>query len=156
MGHAALARNLGVVAAMCTAGMLAAVTLPSRAVAATVEVTVMGVRNVRGHVRVQLCTRETFLTKACPYQESAPAQIGATILRFADVAPGVYAAQAFHDETDQGVVHQGLFGIPRERLGFSNDAPVHFHAPRFKDAAFEVGPDAETITLRLRRFFPGG
>jgi uncharacterized protein (DUF2141 family) len=135
--------------------VLTALAPASRAEATIVEVAVTGVPDTRGHVRVELCTRDTFLTEACPYQGAAPAQVGATVVRV-DAPPGVYAAQAFQDVTDQGVVHQNFLGVPRERVGFSNDAAVHVRGPRFKDAAFLVGIEAQRITLKLRRFFTGG
>jgi uncharacterized protein (DUF2141 family) len=113
---------------------------------------VTGVVEARGHVRVELCTQTTFLTQDCPYGGAAPAKVGATVVRI-EAPPGVYAAQAFQDLTDQGVIHQNFLGVPREKVGFSNDAPVHMHGPRFKDAAFLVGDEVERVTLRLRRFF---
>lgn len=120
---------------------------------ANVQVAVTGVENSRGHVRVELCTRATFLTEDCPYQGVAPAQPGATIVTVAQVPPGEYAAQAFHDVTDQGVVHQNFLGVPKERIGFSNDAPLHLRGPRFREAAFIVGDPLQRITLRLRKLF---
>ena len=134
---------------------VAALAVAAPATAAIVEVAVTGVADSRGHVRVELCTRETFLTEDCPYQGAAPAKVGSTVVRIAEVPPGVYAAQAFHDETDQGVIHQNLLGVPRERVGFSNDAPLRVRGPRFKDAAFSVGDEFKRITLRLRRLFGG-
>ncbi len=135
------------------AAWLALLATAAPAGAAVVEVAVTGVAEARGHVRVELCTRDTFLTQACPYQGAAPAQVGDTVVRIAEVPPGLYAAQAFQDETDQGVVHQNLLGVPRERVGFSNDAPLRVRGPRFKDAAFPVEDPAQRITLRLRRLF---
>ena len=123
--------------------------------AATVEVTVTGVTDERGHIRVELCTQETFLKPNCPYQGQAPATVGATVVRVEQVPPGVYAAQAFDDVTDQGVVHQNFLGIPREKIGFSNDAPLHLHGPRFSDAAFTVDSDICRITFRVRHLFGG-
>ncbi len=117
--------------------------------ASLVEVAVTGIAQARGHVRVELCTRTTFLTRDCPYQGNAPAMRGATLVEISNVPPGEYAAQAFHDETDQGVVHQNAFGIPRERIGFSNDAPLHIQGPRFIDAAFSVGSEMRRITLKV-------
>jgi uncharacterized protein (DUF2141 family) len=75
------------------------------------------------------------------------------MVEIAQVPPGEYAVQAFHDVTDAGRVHQNLLGIPREPIGFSNDAPVRLKGPRFEDAAFIVGQDVRRITLRLRRLF---
>jgi uncharacterized protein (DUF2141 family) len=121
--------------------------------AGLVEIAVTGIAQARGHVRVELCTKTTFLTKDCPYQGMAPAMRGATLVQISNVPPGEYAAQAFHDETDQGVVHQNAFGIPRERIGFSNDAPLRASGPRFNDAAFSVGGEMRRITLRVKHLF---
>jgi uncharacterized protein (DUF2141 family) len=118
-----------------------------------VEISVTGVHDARGHVRVDICTRDTFLKGSCPYSGEALATPGATLVTVADVPPGQYAVQAFHDETDQGVVHQNVLGIPKEAIGFSNNAPLRLHGPRFSDAAFSVGHNVERITLRLRRLF---
>jgi uncharacterized protein (DUF2141 family) len=141
---------MGALTAMTVVTVVAA---PARA--ALVEIAVTGVTEARGHVRVELCTKDTFLTSSCPYQGQAPATVGATVVKIAEVPPGEYAAQVFHDETDQGVVHQDLLGIPREKIGFSNDAPLHIQGPRFKDAAFMVGSELERITLKVRRLFGG-
>ena len=121
--------------------------------ATMVEVAVTGVSDARGHVRVELCTKDTFLTAACPYQGAAPATPGLTTVTIAEVPPGEYAVQAFHDDTDGGVVHQNILGIPRERIGFSNNAPLHIRGPLWKDAAFSVGNEMARITLKLRHLF---
>ncbi|MDB5480660.1 MAG: uncharacterized protein JWO83_1713 [Caulobacteraceae bacterium] len=153
MAHHASVGRLISGATLTATVALALLVPPAPARAAMVEVAVTNVTDARGHVRVELCTQNTFLTQACPYQGAAPAQVGATVVRIAEVPPGVYAAQAFHDETDQGVIHQNILGVPREGVGFSNDAPVHVRGPRFRDAAFLVGDEVQKITLRLRRFF---
>ena len=148
-------RHCGIVAALARPALAAAALLacapPVRA--ALIEVAVTGVEEARGHIRVDICTRDTFLKTACPYQGVAEAKVGATIVKIAGVPPGLYAAQVFHDETDQGVVHQNILGIPREAIGFSNDAPLRVRGPRFVDAAFSVEHGVERITLRLRRLF---
>jgi len=153
MAHIASVRRFIVGAAVGAAGGLAALAIATPAAATSVEVAVTGVARARGHVRVELCTRDTFLTQDCRYQGAAPAEVGATVVQIPEVPPGVYAAQAFQDETDQGVIHQNFLGVPRERVGFSNDAPLHLRGPRFKDAAFPVGDEVKRITLRLRRLF---
>jgi uncharacterized protein (DUF2141 family) len=141
---AAIARRWAVGLVLLVTGSIA-----GAAEASAVEVTVTGVTDSRGHIRVELCTRETFLKPDCPYKGVAPATLGATVVRI-EAPPGVYAAQAYADVTDQGVVHQNFFGIPREKIGFSNDAPVHMRAPRFDVAAFTVGQDTCRITFRVR------
>ncbi|HEX3406868.1 MAG TPA: DUF2141 domain-containing protein [Caulobacteraceae bacterium] len=123
--------------------------------AADIEVDVTGVEQARGHVRVAICTQDTFLKQSCPYEGAAAATPGVTVVKVDGVRPGVYAAQVFHDDTDAGVVHQNLLGIPREAVGFSNDAPLHLSGPRFSEAAFQVRASAARITLKLRRLLGG-
>jgi uncharacterized protein (DUF2141 family) len=150
--HTRLDFAMALVLALSTAVALA----PRAAKAAPVEIAVAGVAEARGHVRVQLCTRDTFLHKVCPYRGEAVATPGATVVRIDAVVPGEYAVQAFDDDTDKGVVHQNLLGIPRERIGFSNDAPLHMTGPRFEEAAFAVGEQATRVSLTLRRVFGAG
>ena len=137
------------------AAVLAVLAMSATAHAAKVAVLVTGVSSAKGHVRVELCTKRTFLTQDCPYGGESPATVGDTVVEIASVTPGTYAAQAFLDDTDAGRVHQNVLGIPRERIGFSNDAPLRVRGPRFEDAAFVVGAEARRITLRLRRLFGG-
>lgn len=118
--------------------------------AAVVEIAVTGVVQARGHISVDLCTEDTFLKPNCPYHGSALAKPGATVVTIADVPPGQYAAQVFHDVDDAGKVHRNLLGIPTEPIGFSNDAPIHLRGPRFKEAAFAVEHGVQRITLKLR------
>jgi uncharacterized protein (DUF2141 family) len=122
----------------------------SSASAAIVEIAVTGVANARGHIHVDLCTQDTFLKDDCPYAGTAVATPGSTVVTITGVPPGEYAAQVFHDEHDDGTVHRTVLGIPTEPIGFSNDAPLHIHGPKFKEAAFAVEHGVERITLKLR------
>lgn len=125
---------------------------PAQAAGAPITVTVWSVRIPGGSVRVDICTRETFLQGNCPYSGSARAQVGETTVTIADVPPGVYAVQAYHDIKDEGRLDQGLFGVPREGLGFSNDAPLGLQGPDFERAAFTHGQGPQALRLRLHHF----
>ena len=116
-----------------------------------VEIVIQNVRNQRGRVHVELCRREEFL-KDCPLSGSAPARAGTVTVRIANVPPGLYAAQAFHDENDNNKVDRGLFGIPKEGVGFSNDAKIKFGPPKFQEAAFDHGVVRQQISFSLRYF----
>ena len=68
-----------------------------------------------------------------------------------DLPPGQYAIAIFHDENDNQELDTGLFGIPKEGYGFSNDARGKFGPPSFSDARFEVVAgknNVAKITLR--------
>ena len=125
---------------------------PAYAAAADVEVTIHGVRNAKGSVHVDLCTQETFL-KDCAWHGDAPARAGTVRILVRGVPPGRYGAQAFHDENANGKVDRRLFGIPKEGVGFSNDAKIRMAPPKFSEAAFDVragaaGPTAIAFSLR--------
>jgi uncharacterized protein (DUF2141 family) len=120
--------------------------------AATVLVTVNNVRNDHGHVLVALCTKANFLHPHCPWRGRAVAQPGTVVVRIDNVPPGLYAAQAFHDENDNGKLERTMLGLPKEAMGFSNDAPMRMSPPSFDAASFSVTAKGAAITFKLRYF----
>jgi uncharacterized protein (DUF2141 family) len=73
------------------------------------------------------------------------------------VPPGEYAAQAFLDENGNGEVDRGLFGIPKEGVGFSRDARIRLSPPKWRDAVFTHRAQPEVIRFDLRYFMgPSG
>ena len=138
---------------MARAALLALLlTLPAAAEPGGLDVTVTGVRNATGHVLVAVCDRATFLTPTCPYHGRAPAQAGPVTVHIASVPPGVYAVQAYHDENDNNRLDRTLLGMPKEGMGFSNDAKMHFGPPDFADAAVRITPAGGAIQFALRYF----
>jgi len=143
-------------ATVLPATVLPATVLPGAVRAADLVVAVTGVRNDKGNVHVDICTKETFL-KDCAWSGDAPARAGTTIVTVRNLPPGRYAAQAFHDENRNGKVDRGLFGIPKEGVGFSNDAKIRMAPPKFAEAMFDFAaapPPAapQRITFSLRYF----
>ena len=115
-----------------------------------VDVVVTGVRSSAGHVLVAICDRQTFLQETCRYRGRAPASPGAVAVHVAGVPPGTYAAQAYQDENDDRKIDRSFLGIPKEGIGFSNDAKMRFGPPSFADAAFTLGPEGGRIQFGLR------
>jgi uncharacterized protein (DUF2141 family) len=111
---------------------------------------VVNVPSPKGHIRISVCTRDTFLHHSCAFEATAPAAVGETTVVLPDVPPGTYAAQVFQDEQDDGIVHRNFVGVPTEGIGFSNDAPLHLKGPTFKEAAFQVGQQTVELRVRLR------
>ena len=121
--------------------------------AAVVEVSVQGVRNDHGHVLVALCTKAEFLHPHCAWRGRAAAKAGTVVVSIPDVPVGTYAAQGFHDENDNGRLDRNILGLPKEAMGFSNDAPMRMGPPKFDMAAFEVGAGPVTrIGFSLRYY----
>lgn len=120
----------------------------------TVTVEVRNVRVAKGHVHIDLCREQEFL-KDCPIQAETRAVAGTTIVVARNVPPGDYGVQATLDENDNHRVDRGLFGIPKEGVGFSNDAPIRLGPPHWRDAVFSVRGDTR-IVLSLRYFGGSG
>jgi uncharacterized protein (DUF2141 family) len=133
--------------------MLAAGGAWGEAAGAPIHVTVSEVWRAGGHVRVDVCTRETFLRGGCPYSASAPAEVGETTVTVPNVPPGLYAIQVYHDVNDNQRVDQGFMGIPKEGVGFSRDASVGRHGPSFDAAAVAHQAEPQSLRVRLRHFF---
>lgn len=57
---------------------------------------------------------------------------------FSGLAPGWYAIALYHDEDDNGKMNSGLFGIPLEPYGLSNNFRPKFSYPRFNQCSFYV------------------
>ncbi|MBN1524560.1 MAG: DUF2141 domain-containing protein [Spirochaetales bacterium] len=110
-----------------------------------IQVTISGLRTAKGKV---LCT---LYNKADGYPmeekkalKAAEADIrdGKAVFVFSDLPYGTYAVSVFHDENANYKLDTGLFGIPTEGLGASNDAKGSFGPPQFKDAKVELsGPE---------------
>ena len=121
-------------------------------ISAPIDVTVSEVWRAGGSVRVDVCTRDTFLHTTCPYSGAAPAQLGETTVTVPDVPPGVYAIQAYDDVNDNRVVDQGFLGMPKEAVGFSRDPRLGLHGPSFDAAAVTHGAERQSLRVRLRHF----
>ena len=130
--------------------------LATPSLAADLAVTVTNIHSNRGRVMVAVCTPDTFLKPGCPYTASAPAQAGAVTVTVRDVRPGTYAVQVFQDENGNEEIDRNFFGLPEEGVGFSNDAPIRFGPPSYKDAAITVAEGGSRTALRLRYFIENG
>lgn len=132
----------------------AAATLLGAAPATTdIEVTITGVRSVKGVVRACMTADPAQFPKcrgdAMSHRAVVDAE-GTIRLKFDDVTPGRYAIALLHDENNNGKADRALGMMPTEGFGFSRDAPVRMGPPDFGDAAFEVGASPVRQTIRMR------
>lgn len=154
-------RNLLRSAPRCVAAWLCFLSMVDAAGAAHTEgiltFQIANVRSDNGHVHVEICPEPRFLKDDCPYSADAPAHMGTTTVTIRGVPPGRYAAQVFHDENNNRRVDRALFGVPKEGVGFSNDARISLGPPKFTDAAFDANGQSENLTLHMRYFLgPSG
>ncbi len=131
----------------------AALPVPPPEAPPALSVIVDGVRDSRGYVRVDVCTQDTFLGRACETSGAAPAQKGVTQVVLTHLPPGVYAIQAYHDRNGDGRLNRGPLGVPVEEVGFSKSPPLGLHGPSFPRAAFVHGDVAQTVNVHLNHFW---
>ena len=58
----------------------------------------------------------------------------------------------FYDQNGNGKIDRALFGIPKEGVGFSNDAKIRLAPPKWEEAVFDYDGQEQTIRLKLRYF----
>jgi uncharacterized protein (DUF2141 family) len=117
------------------------------------RVHVLGLRNDHGDVRCSLfSSAEDFPNNGDLMAKTTTALIAdrTATCEFTRVAPGVYAVVLFHDENGDGTFNRNWIGLPEEGYGFSNDAPAHFHPPRFDEASFSFAGGTLEIPINIR------
>ncbi len=141
---------------MAATGVIAA-PIAQSAPGGTLTIRMSNVRNAKGEVLVAACPRAQFLKETCPYNGSAPARVGETVVVLRGLPPGQYAVQTFHDENSNKKVDRNFIGLPKEGVGFSNDAPIRMGPPKWRDAVFAFNGSEQTIQLKTRYFLgPSG
>lgn len=65
------------------------------------------------------------------------------------IKSGIYAVSVFHDDNGNDKLDTGAFGAPTEKVGFSNNAKMHYGPPKFSDCKFSIEEDMVIyITLK--------
>ena len=64
---------------------------------------------------------------------------------FDDLPAGVYAIRYYHDKNNNEKMDTGMFGIPLEGYGFSNDARGFMGPPDFEDEVFNLDQDLTLV-----------
>ena len=125
--------------------------VPGPGLTAELFVEAVGAENDKGQIHFGLYDNpKTFPEKDGRIDGTQkPVENGQALGVFKGLTPGFYAVVAFHDENDNGEFDQGLFGIPLEKFGFSNEAVAIFAAPSFESARVRVPEKGAHITIRL-------
>ena len=121
-----------------------------------VNLTVDRVRSSKGLITATLYpdVPKRFLVKnGSLYVASTPATAGQTRFCLFVPRPGHYAIAVYHDEDSSGTINRGgLFGIPTEAVGFSNNPTTLFGPPSLKSVLIDVQRANQSATINLKRF----
>jgi uncharacterized protein (DUF2141 family) len=132
--------------------VFAIINLHSEEMKGNLTVIIKDLRNDKGTVRVALFNSE----KDFPgnSEKSVARQVvmiknGVARAEFKDCVYGTYAIAFYHDENVNEKMDTGLFGIPLEGYGFSNDARGILGPASFKDASFKIKASEKEIILTI-------
>ena len=113
------------------------------------KITVNNFKNIKGKLQVCLTDKKEDFLKQCDYAKTVAVRNNTISLKIANIKTGVYSVSLFHDENNNGVLDtKGLFGIPSEPYGFSNNPRTTFGPPSFENCAFLIDGDKQ-IYIKL-------
>jgi uncharacterized protein (DUF2141 family) len=116
----------------------------------TLDVSVYGLRSMKGNVLVCVTANPKFFPDCSKDPKSLRAKVAAhdsANVTFAGVTQGTYAVALLHDENANSKMDMAIF-LPREGFGFSRNPAVVTGPPKFKSAAFLI--DADEVSQRVK------
>lgn len=108
-------------------------------------VKIKNLKNTKGRLQVSLFSSEADWLNRGAQKIVEFNDTDEVVVTFEDVVPGNYAVSVIHDENSNGDLDTGVFGIPTEDYGFSNDAKGRFGPASFDDSKFEMSADKEIV-----------
>jgi uncharacterized protein (DUF2141 family) len=111
-------------------------------------VTVTGIKENKGSIRVGLFKSENDFLKKAVYGETVKATGPEVVVVFKNLPEGEYGLSVIHDENDNGELDSNFMGIPKEGFAFGNDAMGTFGPPPYNDAKIKV--DSKNVTQRIK------
>lgn len=123
--------------------------MAQEATANDVIVTVSNLESNDGKVYISLYnTKDSFLARGFKSTFSTIENNSCEVV-FKNIPNGTYAVSLFHDENDNKKLDTGMFGIPKEDYGCSNNAKGFMGPPKWEDAKFTINNASVTQHIKL-------
>lgn len=138
---------------LLAAMLLAAALAPAQAQTgkATLVIHVQGVSPKGGILRLGLYNEAGYAKDGDTVTSAdVKAETPQTTITLNNLAPGIYAIQAFQDFNANGKMDSSWIGLPLEPYGFSRDAKPVLSRPGFEKTRFEIQDGMNVQTLRLQ------
>lgn len=121
---------------------------------ATLTVRVVGARNSKGRIALELFQGETGFpsdsAKAIRLQQAEiDAQTRSAQFVLQGIPYGAYGVAVFHDENMNGKLDRNFIGVPKEGYGASNNPKKRMGPPLYDDARFSVNQADQSIEIKL-------
>ena len=115
------------------------------------EVILTGFDSDQGQAKLALVnSRESFESDESQFMGINSPVIQQQVRLILTVPFGEYAVKVYHDENSNDRLDTRMFGIPKERYGFSNNARGTLGPPDFSEARFVLDTADHAIAIELR------
>jgi len=118
---------------------------------ATLGVTVTGIVPQQGQIIVSLYDgKKQYLKQPLSTLKEDAADGDSVTVEFTGLEAGLFAVSVVYDVDHNGELDTGMFRIPKEPIGFSNNARGKFGPPKWKHTHFQLEQDME-ITIHVQQ-----
>lgn len=133
------------------AALVVLVGAPALAFAGPVNLSITGIRSAEGVIRCGLFASAAGFREPGKEIGEAVGKIsgGRASCVFKAVPDGTYAVAVFHAEQNERKMDIGLFGKPKQGVGFSGNPSITFGPPKFEAASFRVGSAPTNLNVKL-------
>jgi uncharacterized protein (DUF2141 family) len=122
--------------------------LAGQAAAADLTIRIEGMEQAAGTFHIAVFEADGWDENQTVASGRLAAEEGAE-LTLTGLVPGAYGIKIFQDVDDNGQLNLGIWGIPSEPYGFSNDAPARGGPPSFRQASFKLAEPGTVQTIKL-------
>ena len=121
----------------------------------SIRVEIYNLKSDKGHVNSGLWNKKTFWMKNNKVFQGRIVKISnkKTYVRFKNLPCGEYAIAVYHDENSNKKLDTNFLGIPREGVGFSNNAKMTTGPAKYDKAKFRVITGEKKISIRMHYIF---
>ena len=121
----------------------------SKKTSLTLTIEVASFENTKGVLRVCITDKKDDFLKSCTFSKTVVVKDEVVSLKIENMEKGNYAVSVYHDENNNDILETtGLFGIPIEPYGFSNNPSMIF-GPSYKKSVFKMTSD-KNISIKLK------
>ena len=121
----------------------------SKKTSLTLTIEVASFENTKGVLRVCVTDQKDDFLKSCAFSKIVTVENDTVSLKIENIEKGNYAVSVYHDENNSGILETGgVFGIPLEPYGFSNNPNMTF-GPSYKKSVFRMTSD-KNISIKLK------
>jgi uncharacterized protein (DUF2141 family) len=115
-------------------------------------VRISNLKNIKGNLYIGWYREvETFrINEKAIYRQKIVVDDKELNVVFRNILPGKYAIAVFLDENDNYKLDKNIFGIPKEKYGFSNNVLPALRPATFDESAFEVTQKEMVIDIILK------